>query len=54
MTVDGEQRIRETFSRATAEALAARGWQVETAAQYLGRFNAAVKVAADARDGAES
>jgi hypothetical protein len=48
-TIDGEARIRETFGRTTAEALAARGWLVETAAQYLGRYNRAVKVAADRR-----
>jgi hypothetical protein len=47
--VEGEPRIRETFDPATAEALAVRGWQVETAAQYLARFNRGVKLAAERR-----
>lgn len=36
--------VREFFSRANTEKAAAYGWRVETAAQYLGRINAALKV----------
>jgi hypothetical protein len=41
--------VREVYERATAEKLAARGWRVLTAAQYLAEFNRGVKLAAERR-----
>lgn len=35
--------VREFFEPANARRAAAGGWKVETAAQYLGRVNAAVR-----------
>lgn len=36
--------VREVFERALAESVLAQGWKVETAAQYLGRFNQSVRL----------
>lgn len=36
-------RVYEFYRRRNVEALAARGWRVETANQYLCRINAAIK-----------
>lgn len=47
---DGQSpRLVEVYSRKDAETLAAAGWLVETAAQYLAKFNRAVKLAAERR-----
>lgn len=35
--------VREFFERANVERAASTGWRVETAAQYLGRVNAAIR-----------
>jgi hypothetical protein len=34
----------ETFTRSTAEILSGAGWRVETAGEYLGRINKALRV----------
>ena len=46
---DAVHAVREVYERKTAEALAARGWRVLTAAQYLAEFNRGVKMAVERR-----
>ena len=46
---DAVHAVREVYERETAEKLAARGWRVLTAAQYLAEFNRGVKLAAERR-----
>lgn len=36
-------RVFELFNRSYAELCASRGWKLETAAQYLGRINKAIR-----------
>jgi hypothetical protein len=36
-------QVREFFDRSNAEVAKRNGWTVETAAQYLGRINSAIK-----------
>lgn len=46
---DSGHPIREVWTEQDAETLAARGWVVETAAQYLGRLNRAIRLADERR-----
>ncbi len=41
-------RVVELFTRRDADKLAAAGWRVETAAQYLGRVNAEIRAGSTA------
>lgn len=46
---DSPTRLVEVYERIDAERLAARGWRVLTAAQYLAEFNRGVRLAAERR-----
>ena len=46
---DAGYTVREVYDRKNAEALAARGWRVLTASEYLAEFNKGVKFAEERR-----
>lgn len=46
---DAGHTVREVYDRKNAEALAARGWQVQTAHAYLVDLNKGIKMADERR-----
>lgn len=47
---DAGYTVREVYDRKDAENLAARGWRVQTAHEYLAEFNKGVKLAEERRN----
>lgn len=47
---DAGNPVREVYERKNAELLAARGWRIQTAYEYLVEFNKGVKFAEERRN----